>query len=109
MSPRTRYYTLRKRAAQTRRQRLWQAMRIMRQFSVNELLAVCECTGSWRSVHAYLSVLRRAGYVRVTPGDRTRHQPSRYYLVRDTGPHNPSVIHRGTAVWDINTDTEYPL
>ncbi|GAP66296.1 hypothetical protein MBSD_n1600 [Mizugakiibacter sediminis] len=108
MLPKTRYFTLRQRARKKRRQRLWQAMRIMRQFTVRELMAACEVEER-RTVQAYLSLLRRAGFLRVVHADGARHEPSRYHLIRDSGPHGPSVIHRGRTVWDLNTDKEYPL
>lgn len=105
MTPRIRHYTRRKHAAGRHRQRWWQAMRIMRTFTVTEVMAACEYEGSCRSVHAYLSVLRRTGYVTRTP----EAAPYQYRLIRDSGPHCPSVIHRGKVVFDHNTDTEYPL
>lgn len=85
----------------------WNAMRMLRRFTVAELTAVVE-TSTFRSVGSYASVLARVGYLRVhrTSGRGT---PAMYQLVRDTGPTAPSVVKRRTAVYDHNTDTTYPL
>lgn len=107
MSPKQRYYTLRKqRACSGKRLRLWQAMRIMREFSTPDLAATCELENH-DSALAYISALRRAGYVRTRQSQRR--QPAIHTLIRNSGPHCPAIVRRGTAVWDPNTDTEYLL
>ena len=109
MTPKQRYFTLRKRkATRGTRLRLWQAMRIMRQFSTPDLAATCELKNP-RVALAYISALRRAGYVRTSQPMRAFHVPATHTLIRDSGPACPAIVHRGKAVWDANTDTEYPI
>lgn len=113
MPPVTRYAV--KRIAETkggrhRRARLWQAMRILRTFTAFDLLAVAELDGNCKhSVLVFLSQLRRAGYLRAHYGNPGLHEPTRFVLVRDSGPYTPALVKRGAAIWDWNTETEYPL
>lgn len=91
-----------------KRGRLWQAMRILRTFTVFDLQAVAEID-SKRSVLTFLSQLRRTGFIRATYGDGARHEPTRFVLVRNSGPTCPGLIRRGSAIYDHNTDLEYPI
>lgn len=78
------------RASQAR-QRMWQAMRVMRQFTIADIVATAEVTRS----HAtkYVRALNIAGYAQcirsrqsgVTGGHAL------WRLARDTGPHAPRV------------------
>lgn len=110
MTPKLRNYTLRKQRAAPRgtRERLWQAMRIMREFTASDLAAACELRNA-RIAHAYISALRRAGYVRTRQPQRGLHQPAIHTLIRNSGPKCPAIVHRSTVVWDPNTDMEYPF
>lgn len=113
MPPVTRYAV--KRIAATkgprhRRARLWQAIRILRRFEVNDLLAVCELeTRQRESVLTFLSQLRCAGYLRARYGNPGRHEATQFVLIRDSGPQTPALVRRGAAIWDWNTETEYSL
>ena len=91
-----------------KRSRLWQAMRILRAFTVRDLQAVAEIQ-SYRSVWQYVRQLQRAGYIVKQAGSRGHHEEFTLRLVRDSGPICPSVCYRGTVVYDHNTDKEYPL
>ena len=98
----------RTKAAGGRHQRgkLWSAMRMLRRFTPAELVAVVEARSA-DSVAQFARLLWRAGFLR-------KHQANArsevtYQLVRDSGPHAPSITRRGTAVHDHNTDTEYSL
>lgn len=84
-------------------QRVWQSMRIMRQFSRSDLVATAEAgvTG----VERYVRALLGAGYVRLVqarvsgrPGSRDR-----FALVRDSGPLAPIARRDGSGVFDPNT------
>ena len=91
-----------------RRQKLWQAMRILRGFSISDLMAVTEQSNR-ASVLTYLGQLRRAGFVRIQRGNGGRHEPSHFVLIRDSGPKAPGLLRNGAVVYDLNTETEYPL
>jgi len=110
MTPKARYFTLRQQraAAGGPRHRMWQAMRIMREFATPELVAACELGGNGSAL-AYISALRRAGFVRTRQPHRGRHQPAIHTLIRNSGPQPPAIVHSGATVWDPNTDTEYSI
>jgi hypothetical protein len=109
MTPKLRNYTLRKqRAARGTRDRIWQAMRIMREFTAADLVAACELRSA-KTAHAFIHAQRRAGYLRTRQPLRGLHQPAIHTLVRNSGPRCPAIVHRSRAVWDPNTDTEYPI
>lgn len=91
-----------------RRLKQWQAMRILRKFTVFDLLAVTEQSNK-RSLLTYLSQLRRAGYLRAHYGNRGRHEPTQFLLLRDSGPKPPALLKKGSVIYDLNTETEYPL
>lgn len=93
-----------------RRVKLWHAIRILRQFTVGDLMAVAEQeTEKKHSVLTYLSQLRRAGYLRARYGSTRRGEPAHFHLIRDTGPKPPGMVNRGAAMWDWNNETEYPI
>jgi hypothetical protein len=109
MTPKQRNYTVRKqRACSGRRLRIWQAMRIMREFSTPDLAATCELKNH-RVALAYISALRRAGYVRTRQPQRGQHVPAIHTLIRNSGPKAPAIVRKGVFVWDPNTDTEYRI
>jgi len=102
-----------KRIAQTkgaahRRGQLWFALRVLRRFTVGELLAVTEQDNK-RSALQFLGQLRKAGFLRAHYGNAGKHEPTAYVLIRDSGPKCPSALKRGTAVFDHNTETEYAI
>jgi len=91
-----------------KREKLWRAMRILRTFTTGELAAVTELA-SVKSVSAFCSELRRAGYLTVQRGNHHQHECARYRLIRDTGPLVPWSINHGKAIYDPNEDKEYAL
>ena len=96
--------------AAARRVKLWQAMRILRQFTVADLMAVAEQEqDKKKSVLTYLGQLRRAGYLRTRYGNLGRHEAAHFFLIRDSGPLAPGMVNRGAAMWDWNTETDYPI
>lgn len=94
--------------AEHRRGALWRALRILRRFTVFELMAVAEQDNK-HSVLTFLGQLRKAGFLRAQAGNRGRHEPTTFFLIRDPGPACPAVLKRGMVVYDRNTDTEYPI
>jgi hypothetical protein len=110
MTPKLRNATRRHAAAPTKqsRQKVWQAMRIMRSFTAADLCATCEVENR-KSVLTFLNQLLRAEYVARTEGNRGRHEHTRWRLVKNTGPHRPSVINKGKTLWDQNTNEEIEL
>jgi hypothetical protein len=81
-------------------------MRILRTFTLQDLMATCEQDNK-RTVSTYVSQLRSAGYIQTRRG--VRHQLAHHQLVRDTGPRCPAIVGCGSVVYDLNTDTEYPI
>lgn len=86
-------------------QQVWQAMRIMRRFSLPELVTTTTPPVAYKTAAKYVARLRRCGYVRLTqprhlgqPGSRDQ-----LALVRDTGPAAPIPRHQAVAVYDPNT------
>ena len=100
-----RYY-VRRQQADSKRQPVWQAMRVLRDFTTADIAAVCEIDKP-DSVRSYCNFLVRAGFLRRR--GRGGWHPSRYTLVRNSGPEPPAMVRNGKSVWDPNTGTEYPL
>lgn len=73
------------------RQRMWNSMRRLRQFSVAELQATAEVSRSNAGVYA--RALLREGYLRVASPKREGVVGGHtvYALVRDTGPYAPRI------------------
>lgn len=90
------------------RGKLWRALRILRNTTACELMAVAEQDNK-KSVQRFLQILARAGFVRARHGNRGRHEPTTYVLVRNSGPACPSVLQRGAVVYDHNTEQEYRI
>lgn len=84
------------------RPKMWQTMRIMRQFTVADIEAAAEVTTT--SARKYVHFLHVAGYVRcvqpVQSGRTGGH--ALYRLIRDTGPYAPRIGKQG--VRDPNTE-----
>lgn len=90
------------------RARLWYAMRVLRSFTVSELLAVTEIENR-RTTSSFLNTLVRAGFLSARRGNRGRREETTYRLARNSGPHCPALLRRGATVWDFNTHTEHPV
>lgn len=102
----SRNHTLRLRKGADARSRLWQAMRILREFDAGDLMAVCELTQR-RPVLNFCSELVRAGYL--ARHWKHNNQPARYWLLRNTGPEAPAYVRKRSSLWDLNTGEEFPL
>lgn len=83
-----------KRRYGARKQRLWQSMRILRNFTYPDLVATAEVSLS--SAHAFCNLLIKFGYVRQIRANPTNlslqdraGQYAVYRLVKDTGPIAP--------------------
>lgn len=87
------------------RTKLWRAMRILREFTIGDLLAVCEVS-SRASVNTFCFELRRAGYLMQRRSPR-KHGESRYRLLRDSGPESPVRVRTRHLFWDPNDGKEY--
>lgn len=91
----------------TARARSWQSMRVLRRFTLPDLVATAEIGAA--NAKAYTIALRRAGYVRCVLARRAgKGGHAVYMLARNTGPRAPMVRNNGT-VWDANSDAVYPL
>jgi len=96
-----------KRQAPTTRQRIWQAMRILRVFSYADLQATAEAGRD--NVRKFCQALHRAGYLRLERPKRNGKKGGYqvFRLVRDTGPNAP--IPRDVGVYDLNQEKVYGL
>lgn len=88
-----------------KRQKIWQSMRIMRQFTVKDLAATAECSAG--EVRRYVRGLRSVGYVRIvkpktTGGSTGGSRWAVHLLVKDTGPYAPRVRMDDKGVTDPN-------
>ena len=106
-----RYWLARRQAGMRGRAKLWEAMRILREFTASELMAVCELESRQRAtVLTYVSQLRRAGFVRVArAGHQGRHEQNTFRIARNSGPLPPAIVRYGAAMYDPNTEQEYSL
>lgn len=84
----------------TTRARLWQAMRILRRFTVGELQVTSECHPP--VARMYLCGLARCGYVKPLAG---RGPAASYQLLKNTGPRYPRIGRDGT-LYDPNRDAQ---
>lgn len=86
------------------RDRAWQSMRILRTFTLPELVATADITPS--NAKKYVRGLCTAGYVRVARAKDNGRKGGHalYRLVRDTGPHAPRLQINGLT-YDTNTHT----
>jgi len=87
------------------RYRAWHSMRMLRQFTISDLVATAEIGVS--NVGKYLLALKACGYVRVTSPKRdgVRGGCELYRLVKNTGPKPPRCRSNG-MLYDPNTDEE---
>lgn len=72
------------------RSRMWRSMRILRQFSVADLVATAAVMPS--EAYLYIRLLTEAGYLqclRLYKAGRGNSYPALWKLVRDTGPFAP--------------------
>lgn len=78
------------------RERMWRAMRMLRQFGMRELL---EISGVERrgAAEKYVAALVRAGYLKIAQHARGCNG-SVYSLVRNTGPFSPRVGSKGLSL-----------
>jgi len=87
------------------RARIWTSMRVMRRFTLPELIVTAQAGES--NARCYVGELHAAGFIAIAVPHRRGtiggHQVWR--LVRNTGPHAPRRIGRGKrpAIFDPNT------
>jgi hypothetical protein len=94
--------------ARTKRAKVWSAMRILRSFSLGDLVAVCEVTSAGQ-LRCLLWQLKRAGYLSLQHKKPGSPIPGTYRLIRDTGPLCPMTLKSRRAVFDPNEQKEYAL
>lgn len=106
--PRTAGAVTRTAARRTARYRAWQSMRMLRRFTVPDLVATAEVRND--NAGNYVRALLDAGFLRVVKPKREGVKGGHpiYLLVRNTGPKPPLVRGHGRTVWDANTDEEVP-
>jgi hypothetical protein len=89
------------------RQRMWSAARVLKAF---DIVQICMAASVGRNTaQAYLSVLKRAGFLERVPTHR--HEKTRWKLVRPTGPLHPTIRREQgrPAVVDRNTGERFFL
>lgn len=86
------------------RQKLWQSMRVMRRFTLPQLMATADAEQG--PAAAYVNSLKNAGYLRVEQQRQLGITGSHgvYQLLRDTGPKHP-ITNRVQVVYDPNQDS----
>lgn len=85
---------------------MWAAMRSMRTFTPDEVLAVC--AADWpeltrQEVQTYCSKITKAEYLKVIQKARPNTRPAKYRLINDSGPLPPRVRVLECVI-DGNTD-----
>ena len=83
------------------RERMWRAMRVLRQFRMRELLQVAEVPR--KAAEKYLRGLTRANYLRVTEHARGC-DGNLHTLIRNTGPFAPRIGRKGLLALDPNLE-----
>ena len=63
---------------------------------------------SERTVKAYCTALRQAGFLKVVRKAQPPKRQASYQLINNTGP-NPPMIQRTKQVFDPNTKKAYPV
>ena len=85
------------------RAKVWQAMRILKEFSIEELRLTTSHCSTYQTIKDYAMRLQRAGYLKATVA-RASGRGGRYRLLpgRNTGPLPPMIQRRGKRVFDPN-------
>lgn len=90
------------------RQKMWNTMRVMRKFSVMDLMMAAEVGRV--CAHGYASLLVKAGYLReLSPGGNRKGAQAVYLLLRYTGPKSPVEKRAQGGMWDVNEQQLYPF
>lgn len=87
------------------RYRAWQSMRILRRFTLPDLVATAEINNN--NAQKYVDALSKGGYLRLVKprasGVKGGHAV--WQLVKNTGPNPPRIWSNG-RIWDPNTGEE---
>lgn len=86
------------------RARAWNSMRILRSFTLADLMRTAEIREE--NADHFIRAIRRAGFIRVEKPNRGSRTATVYRIVRDTGPLAPIPWKNG-EVLDQNTRTIY--
>lgn len=87
------------------KQKMWQAMRILRTFTPSDIAQTSEVSIEYAS--AFVSVLRRAGYLKRDQAARGAY--ALHQLIRNTGPNAPRHWTKERQVFDLNRGATYAL
>ena len=87
------------------RAKVWQAMRILKEFSIEELRLATGNTCTYQTIKDYAMRLQRAGYLRATQ-PRASGRGGRYRLLpgMNPGPAAPMIQRRAKRVFDPNLE-----
>lgn len=83
------------------RRKLWQAMRISKRFSLEELMLITDC--SYPNTRRYVRRLLGAGYLRLLHEAKGAGEENTYLLIRNSGPKPPIPRKNTQTVYDENT------
>lgn len=98
----------RHRKANKPRQQMWNTMRVLRKFSVMDLMMAAEVKRV--AAHGYISLLLKAGYVRkLCAGGNRKGERAMYLMLRNTGPKSPTEKRGEGGMWDVNEQQLYPF
>ncbi len=87
------------------KQKMWQAMRIMRCFTPSDIAQTSEVTLNYAKV--FINALCRAGYIKRQQGETGAF--ARHQLLKNTGPHAPRHWTLERKVFDVNRGDIYDL
>lgn len=87
------------------KQKMWQAMRIMRFFTPSDIAQTAEVSLGYAT--AFINTLRRAGYIRRQAGESGAF--ASHQLLRNTGPNAPRHWVKERQVFDLNREVIYGL
>jgi len=98
----------RKRAVTDARQRAWNAMRILKTFTLADVGPVADI--GERNLRTYLNALYRSGYLAVERPKRNGHVNGHvvWRLTRNSGAKRPHPLRDGSGLYDPNRDQVYP-
>ena len=88
------------------RQRMWNAMRILKTFTAFELAYAAQA--DTRDAARYVRLLHRAGYLSQHPA-RFKSSGKVWKIERRTGPRRPVYRRADDVVWDANERRSYPV
>ncbi|MEO1208253.1 MAG: hypothetical protein AAFX78_01800 [Cyanobacteria bacterium J06638_20] len=89
------------------RRRMWSVIRMLRRFDLNELEEASDC--AYPTVRRFVRPLMLSGILALEHEARGHEDRNRYRLAKDLGPEPPIVRSDYSAVFDVNSQTEFVI